>query len=207
MRGVSGSQSVRGSMQLFAIRVSQHSTARMILLLSLLGVGLASGGLVYPVPDPYRWDESFVVQQPQLDGEHRELFNGLLLVESDNNPGNLAAAKVQYHDHFSLEESLFCQTMSESYTADHKGKHKTFLARFDGWVTPVPASELTWAKNWLVQHIKNKDFKYVGSMPHPVSKPYDWNESFEVFYARLDEEHKILFDHIRELGNNPRSIS
>ena len=179
----------------------------MISLISLLSlsVSLGAGGLVFPVPDPYRWDESFVVQEPQLDDEHRGLFNGLLLIERENTPENLAAAVVKYHDHFSLEESLFEQTMSEGYTADHKGKHSVFLARFDGWSSPVAESELTWAKNWLVQHIKNTDFKYVGSMPHPVPKPYNWDESFEVFYARLDDEHKILFDHIRELGNNPDS--
>ena len=179
----------------------------MIYTISLLSfcVSIAAAGLVYPVPDPYRWDESFVVEQPQLDDEHRGLFNGLLLVERQNTPENLAAAVVKYHDHFNLEESMFEQTMSEEYTADHKGKHSAFLARFDAWSSPVSTSELTWAKNWLVQHIKNTDFKYVGSMPHPVPRPYHWDESFEVFYARLDDEHKVLFDHLRELGHHPES--
>ena len=140
-----------------------------------------------------------------MDDEHRGLFNGIMLVEAENTEENIHKLNVKMVDHFALEESYFEQTMSEDYTADHKGKHAAFMERFGAWSAPVPADEITWAKNWLVQHIKNTDFQYVGTMPHPVPRPYDWDESFEVFYARLDEEHKILFDHIRELGNNPDS--
>ena len=54
-----------------------------------------------------------------------------------------------------------------------------FMERFGARSAPVPADEITWAKNWLVQHIKNTDFQYGGTMPHPVPRPYDWDESFE----------------------------
>ena len=172
-------------------------------LLSL--AALSSGGAVFPVPDPYRWDESFTVEMPQIDDEHRGLFNAILKVERDNTEANLKEANIKYHDHFHYEQELFKQTMSAAYISDHLGKHAAFLERFDAWAAPVAESELTWAKNWLVQHIKNTDFKYVGLMPHHVPKPYNWDDSVEVFYSRLDEEHKILFDHIRELGHNPES--
>jgi len=168
-------------------------------------VGTAAAGVVFPVPDPYRWDESFVVEMPQLDDEHRGLFNGIMMVEANNVDEELQKLTVKFEDHFALEESYFKQTMSDEYIADHLKKHATFMERYYAWKTPVPESEVVWAKNWLVQHIKNTDFQYVGNMPHHVPKPYFWDESFEVFYARLDEEHKILFDHIRELGNNPSS--
>merc|ERR1711887_5275 len=135
----------------------------------------------------------------------RGLFNGILLIERDNNEKNLKDATVKYHDHFIFEEGLFKQTMSDEYIADHLGKHNDFLKRFDAWTTPVPESELTWAKNWLVQHIKNTDFKYIDLLPHHVPKPYNWDDSLEVFYARLDDEHKQLFDHLREVGHTPES--
>merc|ERR1719180_164983 len=80
-----------------------------------------------------------------------------------------------------------------------------FLGRFDKWEAPVAEHELTWAKNWLVQHIKNTDFKYIGLMPHHVPKPYHWDDSVETFYKRIDDEHKILFDHIRAIGHSPMS--
>merc|ERR1712112_259786 len=179
------------------------------LALLLLGANLAAAAVVnkeiFSVPDPYRWDESFTVKMPQIDDEHRGLFNGILLVERENNEENLKAATVKYHDHFTFEEGLFKQTMSDDYIEDHLGKHKAFLDRFDKWTSPVPEAELTWAKNWLVQHIKNTDFKYVGSLPYHVPKPYNWDDSVEVFYERIDDEHKELFDHLRALGHDLES--
>jgi len=176
-----------------------------LFLLVSVATHLTLGAPVYPVPDPYRWDESFTVKQPQLDDEHRGLFNAILLIERENTGEHLEAALVKYRDHFSLEESMFEQTMPDDYVAAHKGKHAKFMERFGAWASPVPASELAWAKDWLVQHIKNTDFQYVDIMPHHVPKPYVWDDSFEVFYARLDEEHKILFDSIREVAHHPES--
>jgi len=183
--------------------ISGLAMAQLTLL--LLGASLAAAGVVHHVPDPYRWDESFTVEMPQFDDEHRGLFNGLLLIERDNTAENLKAANIKYHDHFTLEESHFVQTMSLQYIKDHRGKHHDFLLRFDAWHAPVPASEISWAKNWLVQHIKNTDFKYIGQLPHHVPKPLHWDDGLEVFYSRLDEEHKGLFDLIRQVGEHPSS--
>merc|ERR1712126_186484 len=94
---------------------------------------------------------------------------------------------------------------SREYIKDHRSKHNAFLQRFDAWTSPVPDDELYWAKDWLVQHIKNTDFKYIGQLPYHVPKPYHWDDSVEVFYHRLDAEHKELFDHIRYLGHAPDS--
>jgi len=175
------------------------------LLVLILGISVNHGRTVYPVPDPYRWDESFTTEYPQIDDEHRGLFNGILLIERENTAKHLDAAKTKYRDHFLYEEGQFEQTMDPGYVADHKKKHKDFMNRMEAWKDPVPESELAWAKDWLVQHIKNTDFDYMGLMPHYVPKPYIWDESFEVFYQRLDDEHKILFDKIREVGHNPMS--
>merc|ERR1712216_882922 len=185
------------------IRASQLPTMRSLLILSLAGI--VASKVIFPVPEPYRWDETFTVQHPQIDDEHRGLFNAILKVERENTEANIKEANVKYHDHFTLEQGLFKQTMSMAYIDDHLAKHGAFLGRFDKWTAPVPESELTWAKNWLVQHIKNTDFQYVGLLPHHVPKPYNWDDSVEVFYARIDDEHKVLFDHIRELGHTPES--
>merc|ERR1711971_1245682 len=172
----------------------------------LLGVlGSAAAKTIYPVPEPYRWEETFTVEFPQMDDEHRGLFNAILKIERDNSCTNVKEANVKYHDHSLLEQSLFKQTMSKHYIDDHMSKHSHFLGRFDKWEAPVAEHELTWAKNWLVQHIKNTDFKYIGLMPHHVPKPYHWDDSVETFYKRIDDEHKILFDHIRAIGHSPMS--
>merc|ERR1711970_1112383 len=176
------------------------------LSLLLLGVGLAAARVIYDVPDPYRWDESFTVKMPQFDDEHRGLFNGLYLIQNENTEANLKDAIIKYHDHFKLEESHFAQTMSLKYTEEHKAAHNRILAQMRGWEAPVPDSEIRSVMNWLVQHIKNIDFQYVGQLPHYVKQtPIGWDDSLEVFYARLDEEHIGLFDAMREVGNHPDS--
>merc|ERR1712142_241749 len=158
---------------------------------------------IYPVSDPYRWDESFTVELPRIDDEHRGLFNAILLIERDNTKEHLTDAYIKYRDHFEYEEGLFSQTKDDEYVDSHKMKHKTFMDKMTGWSAPVSQDQLNWAKNWLVQHIKNTDFEYVGEMPHSKPRPYTWDHSFEVFYARLDDEHVGLFDAIRESVNHP----
>merc|ERR1711862_371381 len=74
------------------------------------------------------------------------------------------------------------------------------------WVTnPVSQEYLAWAKNWLAQHIKNTDFKYKYKLAthHNTPEPYVWNNEFEVFYKRLDEEHQGLFKALFSVENNP----
>ena len=48
----------------------------------VLGVlGSAAANNVFPIPEPYRWDETFTVESPQMDAEHRGLFNAILRIE------------------------------------------------------------------------------------------------------------------------------
>merc|ERR1711971_643564 len=97
--------------------------------------------------------------------------------------------------------------MSMAYIDDHLAKHGAFLGRFDKWTAPVPESELTWAKNWLVQHIKNTDFAYRGKLHlrshYVVPEPYIWEPSFSVGdkqpYTQMDDEHVGLFDIVRDV--------
>jgi len=163
------------------------------------------GKNVFPVPDPYRWDESFTVEYPRIDDEHRGLFNAILKIERENNEENVHEAVVKYRDHFIYEEGQFEQTMPAEWVQDHKIKHAGVMHKMENWAAPVPKSELEWNKNWLVQHIKNTDFDYMGLMPSYLPRPYIWDESFEVFYERLDDEHRQLFDCLREVGNHPLS--
>merc|ERR1712172_428424 len=95
-------------------------------------------------------------QQPRPSTQFPSLTDGTRHSPSSSpSCTNVKEANVKYHDHFLLEQSLFKQTMSKHYIDDHMSKHSQFLGRFDKWEAPVAEHELTWAKNWLVQHIKN----------------------------------------------------
>ena len=74
----------------------------------LLGVlGSAAAKTIFPSPEPYRWDETFTVEFPQMDDEHRGLFNAILRIERDNSATNLKEASVELEgQRHSVDEAL-----------------------------------------------------------------------------------------------------
>lgn len=118
----------------------------------------------FPIPDPYKWDESFAVFYEQLDEEHKGLFQGVFNVAA--NPGDGGALKTLVDKvvaHFTYEES---QMKAKNYSdfATHKGLHEEFVGKIKALSAPVSADTVNFAKNWLVQHIKTTDFKYKGKL-------------------------------------------
>ena len=165
------------------------------------------------------------MQYPEMDTEHVPLFTCVAqLADSPADSALLASCLAAYQTHFSHEIRLLKE--SSTYPAEevyqHENKHNAFLATMSGLTSPVPAAWLQFARNWLTQHIKNTDFRYRGLMPHPVSDPWVWDESFQVNvsvrlvcfpadlpglqYVRLDDEHKVLFDVMQQLGDNPDDV-
>ena len=118
-----------------------------------------------------------------MDDEHKPLFSCLQkLGENPDDTDLLTTCLASYENHFSHEQSLF--KASGTYPAEeayqHVNKHDAFLATMRGVSTPVSPDWIAFAKNWLVQHIKNSDFRYKNKMPFPVSDPYVWDESYQV---------------------------
>ena len=162
-----------------------------------------------PVPNPYIWDNSFAVFYKQMDDEHKPLFSCLEdLTHDADNADLLSSCLASYEEHFANEQKFFLE--SATYPAEeayqHINKHNAFFATMRGVSSPVPDKWLSYAKNWLVQHIKNTDFRYKGKMPFHVADPYVWDESFQVNYNRLDQEHIKLFEVMQQLADNPDSI-
>ena len=108
-------------------------------------------------------------------------------------------------NHFIYEESQFCDAkdIDWEYCKEHKKKHVLFSEKLAKMEAPVDNSEIKWAQNWLVQHIKNTDFGYKGKLAHPVPEPYVWDETFATDYPRIDEEHTGLFAKILAVSQHP----
>jgi len=157
-------------------------------------------------PEPYVWNEEFEVHYHRLDDEHVGLFAGLLDVEHNlDNQEKVDKLQKLMRDHFYYEETQFCDALDLpwDYCKRHKHKHSKFSERFAEMRAPVDLSEVKWAQDWLVQHIKNSDFGYKGHLKHEVPEPYIWDESFRVDYNRLDSEHDVLFANILDVSQHP----
>ena len=141
-----------------------------------------------------------------MDDDHKVLFSCLTDVEA--NPSDeaiLESCRKSYQDHFKAETDLLAKSSiyprEELY--QHINKHNILLNSMAGLTTPVPQKWIDFAKNWLTQYIPNTDFRYKNMMPFPVADPYVWDESFEVFHKKLDDEHIVLFDIMQQLKDNP----
>merc|ERR1712212_579204 len=111
-------------------------------------------------------------------------------------------------DHFKAETDLLAQstTYPKEELYQHINKHNILLNSMAGLTTPVSQKWIDFAKNWLTQHIPNTDFWYKNMMPFPVADPYVWDEPFQVFHKRLDDEHVVLFDIMQQLKDNPEDV-
>jgi len=117
----------------------------------------------HTIPEPFVWDESFAVFYAQLDGEHKGLFEGIFDCSKSNNAANLEALKAKVKAHFTYEESELTK-IGEYDVAGHKAKHTEFLAKLEPLEAPLDDTTVNYAKDWLVNHIKNTDFTYKGKM-------------------------------------------
>nr|AQV13595.1 hemerythrin [Aspidosiphon laevis] len=117
----------------------------------------------FPIPDPFLWDNSFLVFYDELDCQHKQLFQGVF--GCMENPGSQAAVDNMYTVmayHFADEEGMMKNANYDGY-AVHKICHDEFLAKIRV-SAPLDHDFLTYAKNWLVNHIKTIDFKYKGKL-------------------------------------------
>ena len=143
--------------------------------------------MFYPVPSPYVWDESFLVDYKQLDDEHVLLFDAVRDCEANKADQAVYEAMIKvFNEHFRYEESLFSRILDNAHDiADHRNRHLGVMNTIVGATVTISQEILEFVKNWLVQNIKNTDFSYKGKMPviYDVPNPYKWDNSFAVFVS------------------------
>ena len=126
-------------------------------------------------------------QYKEMDDEHKPLFTCVADLEKTPEDADLLASCLKsYEDHFAHEQKLFTDsnTYADADKYQHINKHNAFLSTMRGLSSPASQTWLSFAKNWLTQHIRNTDFRYKGKMPHHVADPYVWDESFQVNVSR-----------------------
>merc|ERR1711890_150362 len=121
--------------------------------------------IMAPIPEPFKWDDSFAVFYKQLDEEHMGLFDGIFAVAAaPGDAGKLDSLKGKVVAHFQYEESQFSAAAGYGDTEAHKKKHAEFLAKAGPLQAPVDAPTVNFMKQWLVDHITQTDFGYKGKM-------------------------------------------
>nr|AQV13673.1 hemerythrin [Magelona berkeleyi] len=116
----------------------------------------------HKVPEPYVWDESFQTFYARVDNDHIVLFEAIFDVHnqpnSDSAVGHMEGVMAA---HFNNEEKMM-SAADYGGLAEHKKQHDHFMNVINEIRTPVHVGEITFCKEWLVNHIKNTDFKYKG---------------------------------------------
>ncbi|ESO01199.1 hypothetical protein HELRODRAFT_81728 [Helobdella robusta] len=127
--------------------------------LVLLAVCFAAT-LALDVPEPFVWDDSFLVDYEKLDEQHKGLFKAIFDVcAAPADASAFAHLKDVIEKHFRFEEGM----MEAAHYGDlplHKQIHESFEAALKAGQVPVAAADIKGAKEWLVGHIKTVDFKY-----------------------------------------------
>ncbi|KAI0229657.1 Myohemerythrin, partial [Lamellibrachia satsuma] len=103
-------------------------------------------------------------QYDNIDEEHTNIFKAIF--ECSKDPGNAGKLKnlvdVTVH-HFTDEEGMM-EKVKYSDLASHKQIHSEFVKTIQGLSTPLSDEVVSFAKKWLVNHIKGVDFKYKGKL-------------------------------------------
>lgn len=112
------------------------------------------------IPEPFVWDESFKVFYDQLDNEHKGLFKGVFACAEDKASADKLKALYDLVDaHFTYEESEMKANKYANFEP-HRNAHQKFLADLKGLSAPLSDANINFAKDWLVNHIKDIDFGY-----------------------------------------------
>jgi hemerythrin len=121
------------------------------------------------------WHEGLAVGDPEIDGQHRELFAQADRLSAAMRSGDSSAevpaqidALVEYcRDHFRREEALM-QALAYPFQSLHKGGHRTFERQLKAiqeksalkGSTALLALQLSaLMRGWLIDHIGTEDLK------------------------------------------------
>ena len=123
----------------------------------------------------FEWNNSYLTGIGSIDAQHQTLFQiggklheAMVLGKGKALLSSILERLVQYTEsHFAHEERLLRQHNYPDFTS-HKAQHdaltrqvRQFQAKFESGEAAITVELMHFLKNWLANHIKGNDLKYV----------------------------------------------
>ena len=165
----------------------------------------------------YQFTNDCLIGIPQIDEEHRKLFQMLneafeLIQLPENAPAvikNLIPSLKDYAaTHFAHEEAYMEQIHDPELPRQHK-EHEAFTAKVNSYdlssvtvenAIPVLNELLTYLARWLYGHILGSDMM-IGKIPANGAKGIVFTDAYKTGITLIDDEHRCLFEIIKETND------
>lgn len=168
----------------------------------------------------FQFTEDCLIHIDQIDEEHRRLFELInqsfaMLAETDDvtliTKSLLSNLKDYANTHFAHEEA-YMESIQDPELPLQKTEHALFTRKVNEFVldesTPENARKslndlLTYVIRWLYRHILCSDMMIGKSLPasEEASDPFAFTTKYMTGIELIDEEHRHLFDIIRETND------
>ncbi len=168
----------------------------------------------------YEFTDDCLIHIDEIDTEHRKLFqmvNEAISLTKDTTDvapiaNNLIANLKDYAaTHFAHEEA-YMESINDPELPMQRTEHAAFAKKINDFVLDTTSEEtalaslqelLTYLAHWLFNHILSSDMM-IGKMPQrdtKASDPFAFTDAFRTGIQLVDDEHKRLFDIIRETND------
>ena len=167
----------------------------------------------------YEFTEDCMIHIEEIDNEHRRLFQmineAIDLAEHTEDVTTIADSllprlKEYAATHFAHEEA-YMESINDPELPLQRKEHTAFTEKMNTFVLDTSSPEaartslndlLTYLVRWLYHHILSSDM--IGKMcqkPEPTEDPFAFTDKYKTGIELVDNEHKQLFDIIREVND------
>lgn len=168
----------------------------------------------------YEFTEDCMIHIEEIDNEHRRLFQmineAIDLAEHTEDVTTIADSllprlKEYAATHFAHEEA-YMESINDPELPLQRKEHTAFTEKMNTFVLDTSSPEaartslndlLTYLVRWLYHHILSSDIM-IGKTcqkPEPTEDPFAFTDKYKTGIELVDNEHKQLFDIIREVND------
>ena len=167
----------------------------------------------------FQFTDDCLIGVPNIDNEHRKLFelltlaNEQLLVSNDALPAVVALLKelkVYAATHF-IHEEAYMEEINDPELPRQKQEHQAFIEKVNSYDIDALTKEsgkeiaielLNFLAKWLYRHILGSDILIGKIKAEEISEdPFAFSDKYKTNIDSIDEEHKRLFELIKETND------